>query len=552
VDAKGKKVEPDPGAHVLLLQKGTEVLTIAATKSGIAAEIPPGEYDVVYGSGGGRKGEGQPVHVKLGANREASAKIVVSEGARVDLMCSSSTEPANAMPCKFSFDSLDGTAPVDFGPGGSAGPAKNQITTATGILHDFPISPGNYRVTASRGPEWDTAAKDITLAPGKSGEVHATLTRVVDTKGYLGCDFHQHSMLGADAPTSTRDRVISNVAEGVEVAVASEHNIVADFTPYVNELHLERELVEIPGDEITTDAALVPWGHMNVFPLHPDPTKPRDGAIDASLTPTQVIDLAAKIPYPHVVQINHPRAWNIGYFDLAKYDPKTGLAGAPWYDGRFDAVEVWNGRNIESRDKVRTDYFSLLMHGHPVTPTANTDTHGVIGQEAGYPRTFVRVDDDGPTTGWNDARSADLVKGIVERRDVVLTNGPFLKVDVNGVGIGAIAKGKHLLVHVVVQSAPWVTVDKIGLTFGSGASLERPLVTKLNGAGALEGVVDFQVASPKDDVVSVWVSGSKPMTPVLNGDPSEIMPYAMTGAIWIDADGDGKTLGRETKPAAKK
>jgi hypothetical protein len=39
------------------------------------------------------------------------------------------------------------------------------------------------------------------------------------------------------------------------------------------------------------------------------------------------------------------------------------------------------------------------------------------------------------------------------------------------------------------------------------------------------------------------------MTPVLGGDPKEITPFAMTGAIWIDADGDGESLGRAGRPA---
>jgi hypothetical protein len=34
------------------------------------------------------------------------------------------------------------------------------------------------------------------------------------------------------------------------------------------------------------------------------------------------------------------------------------------------------------------------------------------------------------------------------------------------------------------------------------------------------------------------------MTPVLAGEAKEISPFAMTGAIWVDADGDGKSLGR--------
>ena len=34
------------------------------------------------------------------------------------------------------------------------------------------------------------------------------------------------------------------------------------------------------------------------------------------------------------------------------------------------------------------------------------------------------------------------------------------------------------------------------------------------------------------------------MRPMFSGDDKEIAPWAMTGAVWIDADGDGKSLGR--------
>jgi hypothetical protein len=48
----------------------------------------------------------------------------------------------------------------------------------------------------------------------------------------------------------------------------------------------------------------------------------------------------------------------------------------------------------------------------------------------------------------------------------------------------------------------------------------------------------------RDDAFVVIASGSWPMTPVLSGEPKEIAPYAMSGAIWIDGDGDGRALGR--------
>jgi hypothetical protein len=34
------------------------------------------------------------------------------------------------------------------------------------------------------------------------------------------------------------------------------------------------------------------------------------------------------------------------------------------------------------------------------------------------------------------------------------------------------------------------------------------------------------------------------MKPMYSGDDKELAPWAMSGPIWIDADGDGKSLGR--------
>jgi len=77
---------------------------------------------------------------------------------------------------------------------------------------------------------------------------------------YVAADFHQHSILSADAPVSTRDRVLANAAEAVEVAVASEHNLVADLLPIVRELGMSRYVVSLAGNELTTDASQKPCG----------------------------------------------------------------------------------------------------------------------------------------------------------------------------------------------------------------------------------------------------------------------------------------------------
>jgi hypothetical protein len=245
------------------------------------------------------------------------------------------------------------------------------------------------------------------------------------------------------------------------------------------------------------------------------------------------------------------------------FDPARGEGTDPAYGASFDAVEVWNGRNVEARGRVLDDWRALLRAGHAVTATADTDTHGVVGQEAGYPRTYVRVADDEHLEAWNEGKTTELVRGVKSLRDVVLTDGPMLRVTANGVPIGGIARGRVVKVKVHVESAPWVDVDTVRIVRAREVapgerndSRDSKSVTwrAQTGAAAGRGAhganvadVEFTLRFETDDAFFVVASGKKPMTPVMGQDGKggeEMLPWAMTGAIWVDADGDGASLGR--------
>jgi hypothetical protein len=545
-----------PDARLSLRLDGAgEALTLHAsgTPPRLEGDVPPGRYVVAYEGGGGRAGRNE-AWLEVKADAVAHADLAVSRPAGIHVLCADANGP---MPCKVTFERTDGGPNPDFGPAHAAGPARNQATTADGAV-DVPLAPGAYRVTGSRGPAYTIAQAEVVLAPGDAKSLALAPKRVLDTHGYLACDFHQHTMLGADAPVGTRDRVISNAAEGVEVAVASEHNVVADLEPIVRALHLEKTLVSVPGDELTSDASRHAWGHANAWPMPFDPSNPRGGApLVRDRTPRELFEQLRKTaPTDFVIQVNHPRSGSNGYFDLLRFDPATGAAADPAYDGTFDAVEVWNGRNVDARAKVLADYFGLLRAGHPVTPTADTDTHGVVGQECGYPRTYVRVGSDGSLDGWDASRTADVVRGVKTLRDVVLTNGPMLRVTAGGASVGGLVHARSVTVKVHVESAPWVVVDSLRIARASdfaGAAVKdtKPapvtVIEKPNAAGALAADATFTLRADADDAFVVIASGSTPMTPVLVAGPggsAEITPWAMTGAIWIDAGGDGKSLGR--------
>ncbi len=438
----------------------------------------------------------------------------------------------------------------DFGPADSAS-AKNQIASGDGRVKTW-IAPAKYRVTLSRGPEYALSSFEVDVRPGSHVDAcdiaeRCLLKRVVDTTGWLACDFHQHTSIGMDAPVGARDRITSNAAEGVEIALASEHNMLVDHSAVVRELGLADRVVEIVGQELTSDASKVPWGHANVFPLVPRADAARGGAI--VVRDRAAKDILAEVRTQHadaVILINHPRSGNNGYFDLLDFDRTTGTSTNASYDPRFDAIELWNGRNIAQRTAVTEDVLALLRTSHPVTITGNSDTHVTVGQEAGYPRTYVKVKNDRDLATWSASRTAEITHALRETREVMVTNGPFIDVKAGGATIGGIARATSgkLVVNVTVRSAPWIDVKRITLLRASGEKLEKLVTQQPSTSGALVATAQFDLAVKTDDAFIVTAAGDKTLEPVLAGDAADIRPYALAGAIWIDADADGKSLAR--------
>jgi hypothetical protein len=153
--------------------------------------------------------------------------------------------------------------------------------------------------------------------------------------------------------------------------------------------------------------------------------------------------------------------------------------------------------------------------------------------------------DDG-LDAWSESRTLDIVRTLRETRQVVVTNGPFMRVTAGGVGIGGIAKaqGGKFSVVVVVESAPWVQITHLVVMRASGPTVAKDMTQRPNALGALTATARFDLTFDKDDAFVVVASGDKTLEPVLSGDAAEIKPYAIAGAIWVDVDGDGHALGR--------
>jgi hypothetical protein len=318
-----------------------------------------------------------------------------------------------------------------------------------------------------------------------------------------------------------------------------------------------------------------------------------------------------------IVQINHPRDALLGYFDQFKFNSETlqvpGQSGllAPQVSTReefagenfswdFDAIEIINGKQIEEshnyrvpeelppaplpevippageivRDEngeiafygVADDWMSLLEAGKVFTGVANSDSHKRHRVELGYPRTWVGVSDDKP----GQVSHEDIVSGL-RAHNAVMSYCPFVKMDIEGIGIGGTVQASEhsVTVAIDVQTSTWCRPDKINIYVGRNIakSIDIPI----------EDVRHFQtnvtVTVDTDTFVIAEVVGTQSTFPILPGAevPSiEIskalaslgeslgmgfggatgnlrpekrhitQPYALTNPIFVDADADGR------------
>ena len=91
----------------------------------------------------------------------------------------------------------------------------------------------------------------------------ATLGRIVDTTGWMSADLHVHAINSTDSAVRNSLRAANFLAEGVDVLLSTDHEVITDFAPIVRELGAEQLMATMIGEEVTTFS----HGHFNAFPL---------------------------------------------------------------------------------------------------------------------------------------------------------------------------------------------------------------------------------------------------------------------------------------------
>ena len=517
---------PVPGASVDILtatDPPAPFARAASTPDGhVRLDLPPGRYLARANAPGRSPGPDAPFTLASGAT--ASVTIELSQAGE---LVATIAERGVAIPGKLIVTGRDGTPDPTFGPDHVAAGSLGRINTPDGHLR-APIPPGLYRAHAARGPEYSIDFKDFEIKGGATTTLDLAIDRVVDTRGWLAGDFHQHAVPSPDSMVPLPDRVVTNLAEGVEILVATDHNHVTDYAPTIDALGVRPYITSIVGDEVTTSSL----GHFNVFPLLLQPDKPSGGALaPENLAPK---DLFAAIyalePADKILQVNHPRSGRSGYFDamtMKRGQLDTASDAIAW---DFDAIEVFNGKRIEDALPAMDDWFAMLNNGGLFVATGNSDTHLVTGGEPGYARNLVYFGHDDPSKVTPEA----LVKAIRARR-LVATNAPFVEMTLDGTPIGGFVppgkKGARGTLAIRVQAAPWVELARVEL-IQAGVVLQTWTVDPAN-----TDVLRFEQSLPVPTDAPTWyvvrVFGDKPLWPVLPDADSKA--FAFTNPIWVGA-----------------
>ena len=490
-----------------------------------ALEVPPGEYEVrVYKQGHGAgttdtsavtvgadatvvrdfslpeagqlavtvvDGEGQPVPAKIQLVGLDETKPPANE---LDLLATVGA-PGEIMAQAGLFFDQFARDPLPFGI------AFVDFANADGILPARKVVPGDYELVVSRGGRYSAFRQPVTIAPGQTAEVSATIERVVETPGFISADFHVHGIDSLDSRIPRADRLAGFLAEGIDFFTPSDHGLQVNYAPEIAAAGVGHLIGTAPSAELTTPD----YGHFNAWPRFINPDIPSGGSTDWGwrdvpagqrfpalgnylMSPEELITAAKDDPaYDPVVQINHINSFfsgvGLGVDTAADGGPVTTVPPEdrrlnPALDGElfsdaFDALEIWIGVNSRgglrnTMDENMADWFNLINQGIVRTAVASSDTH-VLRMTSMATRSMVASEVEDP--GQLSDNAQPLAENVRAGR-VFVTNAPFIDVTVETLeGVAGLSLEHPLVVetgvdnlaqvHVNVTSPAWAEFHRI-------------------------------------------------------------------------------------------
>jgi len=492
-------------------------------------ELPAGDYTLIPYIDGTGAFDGTILNLSEGDDKELNLSL--PPVAQLDF--SVTDENGSPLPCKVFADRTEGQIATAESFGEFSWHAGHQwVVHSESGEGSMLLPPGNYTITASRGYEYDTDSKDIVLSAEQTGEFDGVLSRVVDTTGYIASDFHIHSQASPDSDIPYEDRIRSSVSEGIEMPIATDHDIIMDWTPAAEALGVTNWTHPVVGMEITTYT----YGHFNAWPLILDPTLPNNGAFSwyYKSAPELFAEVAAYSTNP-ILHVCHPSAAAIGgYFSAVRYDPETGTAGvADNWSTQFDSIEIINGGDLTTAlESTMPAWYSLLNRGYRFAGASGSDTHKLTNEVGGV-RNWVAGDSDDPAQIDPFKMAAN-----VRAMKLIVSTGPFVNFSIGEAGMGEVVTDTDgtVSLNVKVQAPLYMEVKRISV-IGNG---EKVTEIDISGMADAENPVlrynsSIEVTPAADTWYIVIVEGDNGFAPV-----SGKRPFAFTNPIFVDVDGNGE------------
>lgn len=406
-----------------------------------------------------------------------------------------------------------------------------------GLEIEVPV--GTYLVSASRGPEYSVDQKAVEILKGKKLKMVFRIDKVVETKDLVCIDPHMHTLL-SDGRVSVAERIKSVIAEGIDGAVATDHNFISDYHPTLKELGLDEYLSVLSGNEVTTGGLL----HYNTYPLECRKEEEYNGAINPLAEEVTPLFEASRRKDPQaIIQVNHPRDGDIGYFNNYRLDEESASTALFHFDTSFDVLEVMNGPYFYSDNQLSIeDWFHLLNRGYYFPLVGSSDSHSIDKQEPGYSRTYVFYKGGkGNNLDWSALIQA------IKKGQSFSTNGPLVEFKINNLytsGDTFTEMRGEVNVALKVQSAPWISVDEVRLIINGDRKIVFPVKGQEKAILKFSEEVDLRLK--KDSYIAVEVIGEKSLYPVLQNIAKDgefektSFSYALTNPVFVDVDGNGK------------
>jgi len=465
-------------------------------------------------------------------------------------------EDGKPLPCKAHFEPLDTGAPkLNLGPKHRAHGCVDQYHSENGhFTQQLPA--GKYKVVVVRGTEYSHLEKEITLEQGKLADFTGTLKHLVDTKGWISSDFHNHSTPSGDNVCDTDGRLINLAVEHIEFAPTTEHNRLYDWEPMIKSLGLDPYIKTVKGMELTGSRQ-----HFNAFPFEPDPLL-QDGGAPVWNDDPRITALTLRRwqgeRADRWIQFNHPDLSNMFVDRDGDGIEDGGFVGV---GAMIDGTETENGPGTDiladSPFKLSRPKGSLAMKASPVrefiwrqllnqglrvTAVGVADAHSVYGNGVGCWRGYIPSSTDDPAKiDWAD------IGPRVKKGNLVLSTGPFLEVTTqNGKIAGDDDRATGGIdLKVRVQCTDWMDIDRVQVLVNSRADAKLNFTRASHPKMFQDGVVKFEqtihVPLQKDAhliVVAMDEDGDE-KTCFGTSDYAKMRPCAYNNPIYVDADGNG-------------